>query len=116
MSKETKKEEVVLKTLDFNIDYNRNEEDVKKLANVNLTHDYISYAIEKHFKDGLEGQMRRIVARLQRKLDDALDTKPHKAKLEQAEIDIIKKAFEKVLVPTNIVKYFVVLEEIVDNL
>lgn len=116
MSKETKEEKIVLKVLDLEIDYKRDEEAIKKISNINLTNDYLNYAIQKHYKDGLEGQMKRIVGRLLRKIDDALDTKPHKVKLEPAELDIIKKAFDKVSVPSEIVKYWIVLEEIVEKL
>jgi len=98
--------------LNLNLDYKRREEDEKKTSNVALSIDYITYAISSHYKEGVEGQLKRVIGRLQRKLDEAEET----LELEQAEIDIIKKAFEKVTVPTALVKYWVILEDEIDLL
>lgn len=91
----------------LNIDYKRPDDD-KSISNSQLTLDYINFAVNMKFKDGLEGQKKRIWGRLQRKLDEAQDI----VELESAEVDFIKDAFsEDLKVPPGLAKYFIILED-----
>lgn len=59
--------------------------------------------------------MRRIFARVQRKLDDAIESKSDEIELEKAEQDLLKKSFNECKVPAGIAKFFVVLEEEIER-
>lgn len=98
------------------LNYKRRDEEVEELSNVGLSSNYINFAINADYKDGVEGQLKRIIGRIQRKLDEAVEKDQDKIDFEQAEIDIITKAFEKVKVPPNLLKYWVVLEDEINAL
>lgn len=80
-----------------------------------LTADYINHAVSSAHPQGLEGQQRRIYSRIQRKLDQAIDDGSEDIELEQAESDLLRKAFEACKVPAAIAKYFVVLEDAIEE-
>jgi hypothetical protein len=64
---------------------------------------------------GIEGQQRRVFARIQRKLDEAIENKTSEIELEEAEKDLLRKSFRDCKVPAQIAKLFVVLEDEVDR-
>lgn len=102
--------------LKLDLDYKRLEEEKKKTSNIALTEDYINYSIIQAYKEGIDGQLKRIVARLQRKLEDAVLNNTPEIEIEEAELDIIKKSFEKVKTPVQLIKYWIILEDEIDSL
>jgi hypothetical protein len=103
--------------LRIDLPYNRpapkNGED--RVSDVELTDDYIGYAVNNVHKDGLEGQMRRIYGRIQRKIEEAIKSGAGEIELEQAEKDFLRKAFKDCKVPSGISKFFVVLEDEIER-
>lgn len=111
------------RTLRVNLDYqlppvapatNGNEPE-KRTEGVELTANYIEHAVTSSHQQGLEGQQRRIWSRIQRKLDTAVEEKSEQIELELAESDFLRKAFENCKVPVPIAKYFVILEDAIEE-
>ncbi len=101
----------------INLDYKRKAEAIKDMPNSALTADYIGYASNAKYPNGLDGKVRRIYGRIQCKLDDALDKKADSIELEAAEVDFLKSIFkEDTKFPTNLSQYVVVLEDAIDAL
>ena len=105
----------------INIEYNILERDRAKgeepLSNSEITLNYINLAVSLKYKDGLEGQKRRLFGRIQRKLDDAVDNKKDEIELEEAEKDFLKGLFkDDIKMPSLASKYISLLEDEVDNL
>ena len=74
-------------------------------------------AVSQKYKDGLEGQKRRIFGRIQRKIDDAIDNKKDEIELEQAEKDFLRGVFkDEVKLPPLASKYIMVLEDEINAL
>lgn len=107
---ETRKLRVLL---NYNVPESKNGDDVTR--GTELTADYINHAVSNAHQQGLEGQQRRIYGRIQRKLDEAIETDAEEIALEQAESDFLRKAFEACKVPSVIAKYFVVLEDAIEE-
>lgn len=99
--------------LDYNAPESQNGDDAVRGAA--LTADYINHAVTNAHQQGLEGQQRRIYSRIQRKLDGAIENSDEDIELEQAECDFLRKAFEACKVPAVIAKYFVVLEDAIEE-
>lgn len=80
--------------LDYKFKYT--EEEKKRIDEVTSeqTQMYITQAVASSYKDGLEGQKRRIWGRIQRKLDTAIDDKTYNIELEEAEKDFIEEVFK----------------------
>jgi len=97
--------------MDINIEYNRPLSEEKAVSNAELTENYINSATQMFYKDGLDGQKRRIFGRIQHKLDDALTTKNYEVDFEAAELDFISNVAEKVNFPAHLSRYFVCLED-----
>lgn len=97
------------------LDYKAPESKNGELRGVPLTADYINFAVGSAHPQGLEGQQRRIYGRIQRKLDDAIESSAEEIELENAESDFLRKAFESCKVPAAISKYFVVLEDAIEE-
>ncbi len=76
-----------------------------------ITLDYISYAVDKKYPDGLDGQMRRIYGRIVRKLEGCIEKKTYKVIFEEAEKDFIKNSFNDVKFPAKIAKHVNVFED-----
>lgn len=109
-----------MKKFNIDLDYKRpepkTEEDKKNFkTNPELTQDYIAYAVNLSYKDGLEGQLRRVYGRIQRKLDTALDENKPEVELEESELDFLDKAISNSKFPVNIAKYVLVLEAELDR-
>lgn len=86
----------------INIDYKLRENDRKdaegnavEVNNREITFNYISYAVNKKYDKGLEGQLRRLWGRIQRKFDAAIDDKKNEVELETSELDFITKAINE---------------------
>lgn len=67
------------------------------------------------YRDGLEGQLRRIFGRIQRKCDDAVEKGYDVLELEDSEFDLIKDTFEDSKFPPVLSKYINVLEEEIER-
>lgn len=96
-----------------NIDYKfkYSDEELKDLdaTKTDVTLNYLASAINSKYKDGLEGQKRRLWGRIQRKFETMEETKVYELELEVAEVDFIKDAFKDAKYPANMavtVSYF----------
>jgi hypothetical protein len=81
---------------------------------IKISAGYIHHAVMSTHPQGLEGQMRRIFGRLQRKMDQAIETKQGEIELEEAEADLLRKSFETCLVPAEISRTFIDLESAIE--
>ena len=98
-----------MKTININIDYQ--VKDGAPEAYRAMTYDYISYAINKKYEKGLEGQLRRIWGRIQTKFTDAIDGKNDLVELEESEFDLIEKAFKECSYSPHLSRYINILEK-----
>lgn len=87
-----------------------------ELSNSELTLNYVGFAVSQTYKDGLDGQLRRIWGRIQRKFDEAIEAKTDVIELEEAEKDFILKSFKDVKFPSGLAKFIVILEEEINML
>lgn len=92
------------------------KEGEKQLTNQELSEHYISLALADVHKDGLESQQRRIYGRIQRKLTEAIEKSEDDIELEEAEKDMLKKAFRTAKFPPFLAKYVVILEDEIESL
>ena len=112
----------------INVDYKTNIEGLNKQnkadgkpeitkdeAHSDLTMNYLRFAVEKKYKEGLEGQLRRVWGRIERKFEAAIENKTYKVELEEAEKDFIKKAHSEANYPVNITKYVNIFEDSFTN-
>lgn len=97
-----------MKTLALKLDYNLPEGN-KELPEA-LTVDYLISAVNMKYRDGLEGQLRRVFGRIQRKCDEALDKKYDALELEDSEFDLIHDCFDEAKFPPVLAKFINVLE------
>ncbi len=102
-----------MKTINLNLNYSLPENE--KLTSQQLTIDYLLSCVNTKHKEGLEGQLRRIFGRVQRKCDEALDKKYDVLELEDSEFDLIKDCFEDAKFPAVLSKYVNILEEEVER-
>jgi len=95
------------------LNYNQGQpkEGTKQFTGGELTGDYITFAITSAYPEGLQGQLRRVFGRIQRKLDDAIETGKDDIELEEAEKDLIRDAFGKARFAAHLSKYINTLEE-----
>jgi hypothetical protein len=100
----------------INIDYKRDKNSQDKATNQELTADYINFAVRSFYKEGLDSQWRRTFARIQRKLDEAIDTKADEVDFEQAELDFIQRAVKEAKYPPELSKYVVIFEDELDKI
>lgn len=102
--------------LKVNLDYKLPKEN--KEDNRQITANYIQMVFNQKYKDGIKGQLYRTLGRIQRKLDEAIDDKKDFIELESSEMDLLKKAFNEneILVPPQLAKYFMILEDAVEAL
>lgn len=76
-----------------------------------ITVSYISSSVEMKYKDGLEGQLRRLWGRIQRKMDEAIENKTYSIELENAEKDFIKNSFKEAKFPAALAKHITFFED-----
>lgn len=106
---------IKLEIMKVNIDYQRPVTQ-GDLPNSELTLDYINHAATQAYPNGLEGQVRRIYGRIQRKIDEAISAKEDEVDLETAEKDFLKKIFKEAKFPASLSKYVLLLEDEIDNI
>src|SRR4051812_41889892 len=66
-----------------------------------MTSNFISYGVSQRHKDGLSSRDRRIWARLQRRLEEAVDTGVSEIDLEAAEFEFIHDSFKDQKFPSG---------------
>lgn len=98
--------------LKVNLDYGRKEVKPNELSNQELTAYYIGMAVNTAYRDGgLSGSETRSYARVQRKLDEAIDNKAEEIDMAEGDLEFIADAFQKAHCPPEIAKYYVVAED-----
>ena len=105
----------------LNLDYKVSDtyrEKSKLKNNQELTANFITFAVNSKYKDGLKtGSQRRLFGRLQRAMDDAIETDKDSIELEQAQIDFLHDVFRgDIPVYPYEAQYFIVLEEEIEKL
>lgn len=107
----------------INLDYRvpKPKTDAEKEAfksNSELTENYLAYAARKKYPDGMpSGVKLRSFARVQRKIDDAIEEGKDYISLENAEFDVIKEIFKDELAfPADIARFIVVLLDEIDSM
>lgn len=106
--------------LKLNIDYKRPQEQIKEdvLSDPELSVNYIEFAFGNVYRDGLEGQLRRIVSRIQRKLETGIEDKTKIAKeveLEVSELELIQKTLQNAKFPPLVSRYVILLEDEIEE-
>jgi hypothetical protein len=117
------------KVLNLDLDYGRKlgkktmatgeevEETELNPSNVVLTVDYINFAAQQSFPQGIEtGSKGRLWARLSRRLDDAAVEGVKEVAISEPEIDFLKEIFKDKKFPVNVMKYVVVLVDHIESL
>ena len=100
--------------LDYKITFNK-EEKIKVPDARELTFEYIMQAVMQKYEKGIEGSLRRLWGRIQRKFDTAIDAKADTVELEQAEQDFIKEAFMEAKFSPIAAKYVQILEDEIES-
>lgn len=95
----------------LSLDYKRTAKAEEEVSNAELTVDYINYAVKTKHKEGLNGSMRRMWGRIQRKFDAAIENEEKSVDLEDSELDFVFEAFKDTKYDTSIAKYVDVLED-----
>ena len=81
-----------------------------------LTNYYIGYAVDAKYKDGMRPRDRRMYARLQDNLDDAIKHNADTIEIERAELELVKDAFRDCKFPAQLSRFVVVLENEIERL
>ncbi len=76
-----------------------------------LTYNYISYAVNQTYKEGLDGSYLRMWGRIQRKMEKAIEDKKNTIDLTIDEAEFISKARKPVKYPPQDAKYISVLDD-----
>ena len=76
---------------------------------------YLISAIHSKYKDGLDGSYRRTFARLQNKFDEAIDKDLKAIEVEQAELDLMKNAFQGGKLPAIFSQNAMLMEDAIEN-
>ena len=102
-----------MKKIKLDLDYQAKDNNGAK----ELTLSYLEGGVNLFYKQGLEGQKRRMWGRIQRKIDDvADDDKKNVLELEDTEFDFVWDAFKKAQFSPHISKYVNVLESYLEEL
>lgn len=102
-----------MKSLKLKLEYGLPTANTEKA--ITLTCDYLISAVNMKHKDGLEGQLRRVFGRIQRKCDEAIEKDYDALELEDSEFDLIEECFEEAKFPPILAKYINVLEEEIER-
>jgi hypothetical protein len=78
-----------------------------------LSKGYIEYAVSAKYKDGLNGQLRRVYGRIQANIGTAIATEEYEIELDEKEVKFLKDAFsdEVTKFPASVAQYVVALED-----
>lgn len=86
------------------------EAEEKELTDSELTKDYLYNAIISTYPR-MKGQMRRVFGRIQRAVDEAINTGKDEIELDDAGKELIRKSFETAEFSAHLSKYVIVLED-----
>lgn len=86
------------------------------LSDKELILDYVNHAFRNVYPEGAQGQKRRIIGRIQRKFDKAVEDDSDFVELEDSEFETIDKAFEEAKFPTGISKYINEVEATIEDI
>lgn len=96
----------------INIEYNiKAQEGIEKVSNQEVTFNYISAAVNQKYEKGIEGGLRRMWGRIQRKFDDAITANADEITLDQSEKDFIKRCVSDCRYHPAVAKYIQLLED-----
>jgi hypothetical protein len=105
-----------LRILQINLDYKNKADDKGVLTPASeLTDNYINYAFTQKYPQGIDGQLKRVIGRIQRKLADAIEKKENAIELEETEYEMIKKSMEATKYPIALCKFVMVLEDAIEK-
>jgi hypothetical protein len=96
--------------LNLNLPYVKTAKELENESNSQTTLNIIIFMLSATYKEGIEGQTRRIYGRLQAKLEQALENKVETIELESAEVDMIRNV-SKTKTPVTWSKWVLVLED-----
>lgn len=99
------------KKINLNLDFGIDREKQKDAAtNQAVARNYLTYAINIGYKEGLPSDKRRIWDNIARRLDSAVDKNEESVVVNQYEYMFMKGAFEKAVVPAQEAKNFTTVE------
>lgn len=96
-----------------NFDYNFKD---TKESPQEITLSLITSAVSQKYEKGLEGQKRRIFGRIQRKLEEAIESKAEEIELEEAEKDFLRSAYKDAKYPAVWSKNIIEFEDEMEKL
>lgn len=98
--------------IDYKPKFEEKDKDIDKdFFYAGLTFDYVTMAVNHKYERGIEGQLRRIWGRIQKKFDTLIEEKNYELTLEEAEKDFIKKAFEDAKYPPALSRFINIFED-----
>jgi len=102
-----------MRILRINIDYKAKPDPAaaKQLTHQELTENYLNFGINAKYPDGIDGQLKRTVGRLQRKIEEAVENNKDTVELEESEFDLITNAVETAKYPTHLCRFVILLED-----
>ncbi len=104
------------KTIQVNIDFGIDRaKDKDAQSDQSIFRNYLGYAINLGYKEGLQSDKRRIWDKIQDKLDVVVEKNEESITLNSYEYLFIKTAFEKAVVPATETKNFTKVEDAVLN-
>ena len=80
--------------------------------NSEITYGFILACVNSKYREGLEGQTRRMFGRIQRKLEDKTD----KIEIDESEADFLYNAVKEAKLPANISVNLMILEDELERL
>lgn len=86
------------------------------ISNQQVTQNYILAAVGSKYQGGLDGQYRRIFARIMVKLDEGVEKKLEEIELETAELDMLKGAFKDCKLPAAMSYNAGLIEDMIEKI
>jgi hypothetical protein len=82
-------------------------------ARTEVSRGYIEYALTAHFKDGVDGQTRRKVGRIQTAIEQSITDKTYELELQDQELRLLQDAFldDKVKFTASLSQFVIMLED-----
>lgn len=98
--------------VDFKVD---REKDKTAPLDLEIFRNYIGYAVNLGYKEGLTSDKRRLWDRIADKFDKAVEVKGEFVDLNAYEYPFIKTAFEKAVIPAQDRMFFIVEKAVIDD-
>lgn len=102
----------IVLNLDFGIDREKQKD---AASNQTIARNYLTYAINLGYKEGLASDKRRIWDKIQDRMETAIEKNEDYFTVNSYEMVFLRAAFEKALVPATETKNFTVVENAVFN-